>query len=306
MKTKLIAVLLILAVSGGLWSAGIGCKEKENVYAEQQEESGDKGIIQEEVIFAGSKDELEPAQETTENVTEQEENSTQNEVPDYVSDAAEISKKLSTYNFYNEDEKTVYLTFDDGATTTITPQILDVLEQEDVKATFFMIGDTIEKGGEKVKDIIRRVYEQGHSIGNHTYSHNYKYLYPDRNVNVTNFVADMEKTDKLLKSILGDDFSTRLVRCPGGTMSWKNMSELMSSFEENNRVSVDWNALSKDAEGGKKTASELIQNVKETSEGKDMVVLLMHDTYGKEETVKALPSIIRYFKEQGYQFKTLA
>ena len=88
-------------------------------------------------------------------------------------------------------------------------------------------------------------------------------------------------------------------------MSWKNMSQLSSYMEEKDLVSIDWNALSKDAEGPKKSADQLLANVKETAAGKEIVVLLMHDTYGKEETAKALPKVIEYFQQNGYEFKTL-
>ncbi|BBF42337.1 peptidoglycan N-acetylglucosamine deacetylase [Lachnospiraceae bacterium KM106-2] len=230
---------------------------------------------------------------------------TSEEGKEFSYDAAEVARKLRSYDFYRGEEKTVFLTFDDGASTTITPQILKILKEEEVRATFFVIGDTIEKGGERAKALVREIFEQGNAIGNHTYGHNYQYLYPNRTVNVNHFFTDVEKTDKLLKEIIGENFSTRVIRCPGGMMSWKGTKELDDNFIKNNRVSIDWNALSKDAEGKKKNAAQLIENVKETSKDKKMVVLLMHDTYGKEETVKALPSIIRYFKEQGYQFRTL-
>ncbi len=119
------------------------------------------------------------------------------------------------------------------------------------------------------------------------------------------FKEDYEKNDKLLKSILGENFTTHVMRCPGGYMSWKNMDELDEYLEKNNIASIDWNALNADAEGPKKNAKQLAQYAIKTSEGKEMVVLLMHDTYGKEETVKALPTIIKYFKDNGYEFRTL-
>ena len=88
-------------------------------------------------------------------------------------------------------------------------------------------------------------------------------------------------------------------------MSWKGMDELDNYLKENNKVSIDWNALNGDAEGRKKSANELINRAITTSQDKNMVVLLMHDTYGKEETAKALPEIIKYFKDNGYEFRTL-
>ena len=228
------------------------------------------------------------------------------EAKKYSYDAVKVSEKLSKYDYSNNGEKIVFLTFDDGASTTVTPKILETLEKEDVKATFFVTGENIERGGEKAKELIKREFKEGNAIANHSYSHDYKYLYPDRTLNLENFLTDFKKTDEILKDILGPYFSTRVIRCPGGHMSWKDMEPLDEYLKENNMASIDWNALNADAQGKKKSAEELVDYAIKTSEGKEMVVLLMHDTYGKEETAKALPQIIKYFKDNGYEFKTLA
>ena len=89
-------------------------------------------------------------------------------------------------------------------------------------------------------------------------------------------------------------------------MSWKGMEPLDRYLDENKLVSIDWNALNADAEGPRKNAQQLADYAIKTAQGKEMVVMLMHDTYGKEETVKALPTIIKYFKDNGYEFRTLA
>lgn len=223
----------------------------------------------------------------------------------YAYDATVISEKLRKYSYSNQGEKLVFLTFDDGTSTTVTPQILEILDEYNVKATFFLTGRNIINGGDAAKRLVLEEFERGHAIANHSYSHDYKILYPNRVLNLQNFIADFKKTDEILKEILGEGFSTRVLRCPGGFGSWKNMSKLSSYMEENNLVSIDWNSLSKDAEGAKKSAKELLENVIETAEGKEIVVILMHDTYGKEETAKALPKIIEYFQKNGYEFKTL-
>ena len=88
-------------------------------------------------------------------------------------------------------------------------------------------------------------------------------------------------------------------------MSWKDMDKLDVYLEENNMASIDWSALSGDAEGGQKEASQLLKYAVESSMNQEMVVMLMHDTYGKEETAKSLPKIIEYFKGHGYEFRTL-
>ena len=212
---------------------------------------------------------------------------------------------MKHYDYSNEGEKIVFLTFDDGASTTVTPQILKTLDEYDVKATFFVVGNTIENGGEEAKALIKEEFDKGHAIANHSYSHDYDVLYPERSLNLNQFLADFKKTDELLKDILGENFSTRVIRCPGGYNSWNSMEPLEVYLQENNIVSIDWNVLNRDAEGRKKDADELIQNVTADVGDKEIVVVLMHDTYGKEETAKALPQVIQYFKDNGYEFKTL-
>ena len=228
-----------------------------------------------------------------------------NEGKKYSYDAKKVADALNSYNYDNDGKKVVFLTFDDGTSTTVTPQILKTLKDEDVHATFFVTGENIERGGKKAEDLLKQELAEGHAIANHSWSHDYHVLYPNRTLNLDNFLADFKKTDDLLKKVLGKYFSTRVLRCPGGHMSWKGMDALDNYMDENNMVSIDWNALNKDAEGSRKNADQLVQQAINSSEGKNMVVLLMHDTYGKEETAKALPQIIKYFKDNGYEFKTL-
>ena len=224
----------------------------------------------------------------------------------YTYDARKIWEKLNNGDYSNDGKKMVFLTFDDGSSTTVTPEILKILKENDVRATFFVTGENIERGGKAAEDLIKQSFEYGNAIANHSWSHDYHTLYPNRTLDLNSFLADFKKTDDLLKKILGPYFSTRVIRCPGGHMSWKEMSPLDDYLNEHNMASIDWNALSGDAEGRKKNADELAENAIKSSQGKDIVVLLMHDTYGKEETAKSLPTIIKYFKDNGYEFKTLS
>ncbi|MFR1850657.1 MULTISPECIES: polysaccharide deacetylase family protein [Clostridia] len=223
----------------------------------------------------------------------------------YTYDAKKVQEKLNNHDYTNDGKKVVFLTFDDGTSKTNTPEVLRILKENNIKATFFLTGSNIENGGETAKDLVRQEFNSGHAIANHSYSHDFKLLYPGRNLDMEAFKADYEKNDKLLKSILGENFTTHVMRCPGGYMSWKNMDPLKDYLNENKIASIDWNALNADAEGPKKNAQQLVDFAIKTAQGKEMVVLLMHDTYGKEETVKALPSIIKYFKDNGYEFRTL-
>lgn len=208
-----------------------------------------------------------------------------------------------------DGKKVVYLTFDDGPSETVTPKILDILKSENVHATFFIVGKSLDKD-ENTKNIVKRELSEGNSIGNHTYSHNYNYLYPNGKINLSNCMSDIEKTNESLKKVLGEDFSTRAIRFPGGHMTWKNkdsvgMDTMDKALHEKDYHQIDWNSLSQDAEGAPKNAEQLKQEVMKTTAGREKAIILMHDTYGKEETAKALPGIIEYLKKQGYEFKVI-
>ncbi|WP_294374818.1 polysaccharide deacetylase family protein [uncultured Clostridium sp.] len=200
--------------------------------------------------------------------------------------------------------KAVYLTFDDGPSETVTPQILDILKNEGVHATFFVLGKAIDSSEEN-KELLKRTVSEGNAIGIHSYSHNYKILYPNNIVNVNNFKDEVEKTNASLKSVLGEDFTTKAIRFPGGHMTWKGTEALDDYFQQEGYSYIDWNALSKDAEGASKNAQQLYQEVINTTGTKQKVILLMHDTYKKEETAKSLPDIIHYFKDNGYEFRVI-
>ncbi len=192
--------------------------------------------------------------------------------------------------------KTAYLTFDDGPSALITPKILEILKQNDIKASFFVVGKMAEQNPE----LIRQIQEEGHLICNHTYSHNYKSLYssPD------NFMADVAKCEEVLKTILGEAFETNILRFPAGSFGKKRLP-FRERVKEHGYMSIDWNALNGDAEGLHIPAAILVDRIRETTENKDSAVVLMHDSNTKDTTAEALPEIIGYLKDQGYTFKTL-
>ncbi len=204
---------------------------------------------------------------------------------------------ISTANIYKPDGyKTAYLTFDDGPSPKITPEILNVLDKFNVKATFFVIGGMAEKN----PDIIKAEFKDGQSIGNHTYSHNYQYLYSDTN----NLINDINKCDTVLKSILGSEYNTKLVRFPGGSFGSK-MEPFRKAVNAAGYNYIDWNDLTGDADGQNVPTDKLLSNLKKYSSKKNHVVILMHDAPTKETTVQALPQVIEYLKSQGYAFAKL-
>lgn len=226
---------------------------------------------------------------------------------EYAYDAKKVEYALKEGKPHIDGKKIAFLTFDDGPSTTVTPKILDILKENNLKATFFIVGSSLETS-DRAKEILKRTVQEGHAIGNHTYSHNYKYLYPRRIVNTNNFMNEVDKNERMMKSILGEDFHTRIIRFPGGHMSWKGTEGIDKIMNDKNYAYIDWNALSGDAEGRRRTPEQLAARVRgEITENykPDRVVVLMHDTYGKETTASSLQQIINHLKSLGYDFKTL-
>ena len=196
-----------------------------------------------------------------------------------------------------KEEKIAYLTFDDGPSTKVTPQILDILDEYNIKATFYVIGYLAERNPE----LIIREYESGHTVGNHTYSHNYKYVYRS----VEDFFKELEKNEKVLKNILGVDYETKTVRFPGGSFGDKR-KPFRKALTETGIIYVDWNALNGDAEGHNIPKEKLVKRFKETSKEKNNLIILMHDAGAKQTTVQALPEIIEYLMSEGYEFRAIS
>lgn len=200
---------------------------------------------------------------------------------------------VQAYRGY-EGEKTAYLTFDDGP-TEITPKILEVLKEKDIKATFFALGTLVEKRPEMAK----RIVQEGHILANHSYSHVYQNIY----ASVQNFLEEIQKTEEIIVNTVGEEGYTQVFRFPGG--SFEKKAEMKEALLEIDYVYVDWNALNGDAEGHNISVQKQLENLKKTTEGKNSVVILMHDAPDKQTTAEALPQLIDYLKEKGYIFRTL-
>lgn len=221
----------------------------------------------------------------------------------FATDAKIIEEKLNSYDFYNNGKKVVYLTFDDGP-SKYSKDILNVLKKYNVRATFFTTGTSIENSNEELNDVLRESYTYGNSIGNHTYSHDYNKLYPSKSLNLKAFQDDLDKNLYLLKNVLGEDFETNVVRCPGGSMSWNNMDSLKKHLDKSGKAYIDWNSLTGDSSSKNKDINTMIENAITTSKDKNLVVLLMHET--NKLTSEYLDDIIKYYHSNGYEFKTLA
>lgn len=202
-------------------------------------------------------------------------------------------------NIYSSDEKVAYLTFDDGPSKTVTPLILEVLKQEKIKATFFVLGSRVDL----YPEIVKQEYEEGHYIANHGYTHIYQSIYS----NTQSILDEYDKTLNSIRNAIGiEDYNCYLFRFPGGSNGGKYSyikSEAKKVLEWHNIAYVDWNALTNDASGENLTKEQMYEKLVETTKGKDSVVILMHDAGDKILTYELLPQIIQYLREEGYTFK---
>ena len=209
-----------------------------------------------------------------------------------------IERKIKVKENPDWNEKVVYLTFDDGPSEN-TGEILDILKEKNAKATFFVTGNNQEHD-----DMIKRAFSEGHSIGLHTYTHDYATVYASEDA----YFADLQKVSDLVESITGT--KSMIIRFPGGssnTISAKYVKGLMTTLTKAVRDKgyqyFDWNCDSTDASGNNVPVEKLVSNA--TSCTANHVDILMHDTDAKDTTVQALPQIIDYYRSQGYTFKGL-
>lgn len=201
---------------------------------------------------------------------------------------------VSIYNQY--EVKTAYLTFDDGPTANITPQILDVLKERGVPATFFTLGINVERNPE----LARRIVSEGHVLANHSYSHDYKMLYNG----TEHFVEDVQKTEQIIVDTVGAEGYVKIFRFPGGSFE-KSKDPQKQVLSEMGYVFLDWNALNGDAEGHNIPPETQLEKIRSSTKGVTNAVILMHDAATKQTTVDALPAIIDYLQSEGFVFKTL-
>lgn len=212
----------------------------------------------------------------------------------------EEEKDRILHIYRSTGEKRVFLTFDDGPSQSVTPLILDVLKQENVKATFFVLGNNTKYN----PDLIKREFDEGHYIANHGYTHKYSTVYasPEATLEEYNF------TQQAIRDALGNqNYKSKVFRFPGGSNGGHYHTAKQNSkalLRENGIVHLDWNCLSKDAEGAN-TKEALMQNIIDTMGEKESVVILMHDSSDKILTYEMLPELISYLREKEYKFQTI-
>lgn len=183
-----------------------------------------------------------------------------------------------------DGERKVYLTFDDGPSGN-TGEILDILAEYDVKATFFVVG----KEEERYQPLYKRIVEEGHTLAMHSYSHKYNEIYQSKE----SFVEDLSKLQEFLYETTG--VWCRYCRFPGGssnTVSRVDMHELIDYLEEQDMSYYDWNVSSGDATSGYISPDSIVRNSTSKLQNFQEAIILMHDASDKDSTVEALPRLI--------------
>lgn len=206
--------------------------------------------------------------------------------------------KSNLENIYHSDTKRVFLTFDDGPSETVTPVVLDTLKKENIKATFFLLGSRVELNPELVK----REYNEGHYLASHGYSHVYSQIY----ASPQSVIDEYNRSVTAIRNAIGEQqYNPHLFRYPGGYWGGKYAEvkkQAKQLLDENDILHIDWNALTSDAAGAK-TTEQFIAELEKTVPKHNSVVVLMHDAGNKQATANALPTIIKYFRDKGFEFE---
>lgn len=236
---------------------------------------------------------IEQAQNTERRIAEQKEAERLAKLPQLTEEG-----KNNLNNIYSSEKKRVFLTFDDGPSKTVTTRILDILKQENVKATFFVLGSRVDL----YPNIVKRQYDEGHFIASHGYSHVYTQIYESPQ----SVLDEYNKTLTSIRNAIGtQEYNPHLFRFPGGYTGGKYAQikeQAAQLLEQNSVLHVDWNALTADSAGAT-TANEFIAELEKTVPEDNSVVVLMHDNGTKKVTAEALPDIIQYFRDRGFEFE---
>jgi peptidoglycan/xylan/chitin deacetylase (PgdA/CDA1 family) len=181
----------------------------------------------------------------------------------------------------NSSEKVVYLTFDDGPVPEVTPQVLSVLDDFNIKATFFCVGDNVNKYPELYREILLK----GHSVGNHTFHHLNGFK-----VEHEQYLNDVEQASQLIDS--------RLFRPPYGKLTRREKKILEQKFQI-----VLWDVISYDYDRNL-SPSQVLENVKHNS--RNGSVILFHDSVkAKNNMLSVLPDAINFLLAKGFRFERL-
>jgi peptidoglycan/xylan/chitin deacetylase (PgdA/CDA1 family) len=193
-----------------------------------------------------------------------------------------------------EVEKRAFLTFDDGP-SEVTETILKILDEQGIKATFFLIGEQITEDKE---ELVKRMSEEGHEIGVHTYTHEKNQIYASAQA----YVEDVEKTAERIEEVTGK--KPVYYRFPWGSVNkfiCSYRTEVIEELANRGYQYVDWNVSGEDSVGSP-SIQTIYGNIKKDYDKYREPVVLMHDSGTNQLTAETLPDVIKLFQEAGYGF----
>lgn len=244
-------------------------------------------------IYLSYKDLIQQAKEEEKRIAEQKEAERLAKLPQLT----DVGKN-NLSNIYNSEKKRVFLTFDDGPSKKVTTAILDTLKQEDVKATFFLLGSRVDL----YPDIVKRQYDEGHYLASHGYSHVYSQIY----ASPQSVLDEYNKSVESIRNAIGtQEYNPHLFRFPGGYKGgkyFKIKEQAAQLLEQNGVLKIDWNALTADSAGAE-TPEQFIAELEKEVPKYNSVIVLMHDAGNKMATAEGLPTVIQYFRERGFEFE---
>lgn len=292
-KILIIGIVLLTIMIATPSMIGIAQSFLDNNHISEDSQEINEENLEDEFIGSNEKIEEDEKLEIDENIDENE----NEEVVDCETEAERDSKE----NVKPDPNKKVFLTFDDGP-STVTPEILNILNENEVKATFFTIGKSVEKKPE----IVKQTYDEGHMVLPHTYSHEYS-IY----TSFETYYNDLELAKKSIEEVL-DIEVPYIFRFPGGSSNHSSfeyggeqfMPKLTKDVKEKGYYYIDWNVTSGDASADYTNKNKLINNVINGAKNKDFIVVLFHDTARNTSMAEVLPEIILELKGEGYTFRT--
>ncbi|HHD2751612.1 TPA: polysaccharide deacetylase family protein [Clostridium perfringens] len=193
-----------------------------------------------------------------------------------------------------DNNKKIFLTFDDGPGGKVTEDILNILKEKDVKATFFLIGEQVEQ----YPDLVKRMDDEGHSIGVHTFTHERSKIYRNNN----SFIQENLKAQDAIEKVIGKKVFS--LRFPFGSnnSAYKLTNSLVETLHSQGFRIYDWTVDSTDSLNPNLSPNSIFKKCITNS---DYVVLLMHCGSINKNSVKALPAVIDHFKASGYSFEVI-
>ena len=234
------------------------------------------------------------------NQTQQGNIKNENQIEQNTGNTNQTNNNENKQNNANSQNGVIYLTFDDGPSANITPKILDILKENNIKASFFLVNysDSNEK-------LVQREVNEGHTVGIHGYSHEYSKIYRSKDSYLQNIYALQEKIKK------STSITTMYTRFPGGSSNTISrryhkgiMTDLTKELLNRGFKYYDWNICAEDA-GSAKNANDVYNYVVKYLSKKHGNMVLMHDFASNKKGLEALPKIIKYAKQNGYTFEAI-